>query len=344
MKKTVLGIFFAIMLCTLTSFASNGSIPDEIFNGLSSVVDIQNALHGVGNSVVLPQGSDFGSKVSYTRDRNSASMTINVMGLEDARIEESAQQIVIDIPQKVLESNLLSEPAEYTYDLQDRLVAEHQLVRLDKDAQLIVRLKEEVTYTISKNPYGIIISLTKTNLTTPRVILDPGHGGKDPGAISKINGVYEKSLTLKTALALRDMLQQRGYEVIMTRDSDVYPTLTERAALANDMDGDIFVSIHYNATTKASISGIETYAYSTPDNQYLAEQIHRSLIESTGAVNRGVKSGNKLVVLNRTKVPAVLLELGFLTNANEANLVTQEHYQSTLTMAIADGIDRYFGR
>ena len=154
----------------------------------------------------------------------------------------------------------------------------------------------------------------------------------------------EKALALRTGLLLRDSLVSKGYDVTMTRDSDWYPALTDRSAQANMMDADAFISIHYNSAGATSASGIETFAYATEDNKRLASSIQAQLIANTGAANRGVKNGNKLIVLNTTKVPAVLLELGFLSNPTEAKRMLENDYQNTLAESIAKGVDIYFGR
>lgn len=287
---------------------------------------------------------EFSSRVDYKRDRNSSTMTISLVGADTLSVSEQSNMISVQIPDSVMEQNGLQNvlTQEGVYD--DRLISSYIYTDGEGTNNLQINLKQNVTYSISKNAYGFIISFNKKISSTPRIVIDPGHGGKDPGATSKTTKVQEKALALKTSLNLRDSLVKKGYEVIMTRDADYYPTVPDRAVLANQMDADVFISVHYNSTTKPTVYGIETWAYNTPDNNALAEALHRNIIGSTGARNRGVKDGRKLIVLNTTKVPAVLLELGFLSNPNEARLVMQEHYQKTLVQAITKGVDDYFGR
>ena len=174
-----------------------------------------------------------------------------------------------------------------------------------------------------------------------RVVIDAGHGGKDPGT----NGgaLIEKDITLAVALLVQDLLQDADYEVIMSRTDDEYPELMERAKLVQEYDAPIFVSIHCNAAENiTSANGIETYA--APDDAAdadLAAYLQAALINATGANDRGVKE-SRLVVLTQNPAPACLVELGFMTNPAECAKLGDEDYQQLLAQAIADGIDNYF--
>ncbi len=174
-----------------------------------------------------------------------------------------------------------------------------------------------------------------------RVVIDAGHGGKDPGT----NGgaLLEKDITLAVALLVQDLLEDADYEVIMSRTEDEYPELMERAKLTQEYDAPIFVSIHCNAAENiASANGIETYiAPSDAADADLAAYLQDALIDATGANNRGVKE-SRLVVLTQNPAPACLVELGFMTNPAECTKLGDEDYQQTLAEAITNGIDNYF--
>ena len=190
------------------------------------------------------------------------------------------------------------------------------------------------------------------------VYLDAGHGGYDPGA--SYFGISEKSLTLAIQSRVKAKLEAEGYRVVTTRTSDTYVDLTDRSRAANASESDIFVSIHINASGSSAAQGIETYYYQ-PYAEYpsrinatyhanptrlsmsdtLANAIQSSLINATGAHNQGVKR-QTFAVLRETTSPAVLLELGFLSNPQEATRLNSSAYQETLANAIVAGIKRYY--
>ena len=190
------------------------------------------------------------------------------------------------------------------------------------------------------------------------VYLDAGHGGYDPGA--SYFGISEKSLTLAIQSRVKAKLESEGYQVVTTRTSDTYVDLTDRSRAANASESDIFVSIHINASGSSAAQGIETYYYQ-PYAEYpsrinatyhanptrlsmsdtLANAIQSSLINATGAQNQGVKR-QTFAVLRETTAPAVLLELGFLSNPQEAARLNTSSYQETLANAIVAGIKSYY--
>ena len=190
------------------------------------------------------------------------------------------------------------------------------------------------------------------------VYLDAGHGGYDPGA--SYFGISEKSLTLAIQSRVKAKLESEGYQAVTTRTSDTYVDLTDRSRAANASESDIFVSIHINASGSSAAQGIETYYYQ-PYAEYpsrinatyhanptrlsmsdtLANAIQSSLINATGAQNQGVKR-QTFAVLRETTAPAVLLELGFLSNPQEAARLNTSAYQETLANAIVAGIKSYY--
>lgn len=179
------------------------------------------------------------------------------------------------------------------------------------------------------------------------VVIDAGHGGTDPGASSTHDGVkyVEKNLNLTVAKKVRDILTANGVRVEMTRSGDTYPTLWERSALANKLGASMFVSIHSNAIeNRADVNGIMVF-YSNTNNgtrygltsKKLATDIYKNMISYTNADERGVKT-EQHVVTRTSEMPAVLVEMGFLTNAVEAANMANGGYQDKLASAIADAI------
>ncbi|WP_159446070.1 GW dipeptide domain-containing protein [Carnobacterium iners] len=196
--------------------------------------------------------------------------------------------------------------------------------------------------------------LNRIDLFKNVVVLDPGHGGTDPGA--RAGGINEKDLNLTVAKKVELKLEQAGYEVVMTRSTDKFLELSERAATANRANPDIFVSIHTNSFNTL-VYGIETFSYNKngdPNNilkandpsrllnsSLLSQNIQNSLISNTNAFNRGAKKANFHVV-RETWMPAVLVEIGFVDNTTERNKLVTNTYQEKIATGIVGGIQTYF--
>ena len=197
------------------------------------------------------------------------------------------------------------------------------------------------------------------------VIIDPGHGGVDAGAVNKSG--TEARYNLNVARTLQAGLKAKGFKVIMTRDSDVSRSLNERVALANRYPNAIFVSIHFNASSRTSARGIETFTlspvgvahygrglknsdfkqrsgnYQDSANIALATAIHgcmKERVEKYNVPDRGIKRA-RFSVLSSIKNPAILVEGGFMSNPSEARLIESTVYQSTIATAIYEGIFKY---
>lgn len=168
-----------------------------------------------------------------------------------------------------------------------------------------------------------------------RIALDAGHGGSDPGAVYK--GRQEKVDTLDLTLAVGDILKKNGIDVYYTRTTDEYETPFKKATDANNSGADLFVSIHRNSSENPNqYSGVETLVYSdTGLKAEVARNINNQL-EDAGFKNLGVDERKNLVVLKRTKMPAVLVEAGFINNDKD-NYLFDEEFDS-IAQAIADGI------
>ena len=170
------------------------------------------------------------------------------------------------------------------------------------------------------------------------VVIDAGHGGLDTGALR--GSVLEKDITLDIALKVREILQERGMKkVVMTRTGDTTLSLADRVDIANSKKANIYVSIHVNASVKSEIKGIETHYY-TEKGYDVAQVIHKELMDTVNAEDRGLFK-SKFYVINHTEAPAVLLELGFISNEQERNSLTSNKRQTNSAQAIADGIINY---
>ncbi|MET3846516.1 N-acetylmuramoyl-L-alanine amidase family protein [Paenibacillus sp. OAE614] len=173
------------------------------------------------------------------------------------------------------------------------------------------------------------------------VVIDAGHGGSDPGTTS-ISNKHEKDFNLALALKVQELLlKEPKIEVIMTRDSDVYPTRTERVQLANTLNANAFISIHGNSVLESpQATGTETHYYQRSSSKQLAEAIHKRLVKAMGLKDRGVKN-TSLQVIRETKMAAVLLEVGFLSNASDEKAMMSDTVQYKAAQAIVDGIKEY---
>lgn len=178
------------------------------------------------------------------------------------------------------------------------------------------------------------------SLTGKVIVLDPGHGGRDVGAIGVSTNV-ESDYTLKTANVLKRMLEEHGATVVLTRDTDRYVPLTSRSSLSNMKNADVFMSIHYNSTPEhPSARGIGTYYYNERD-QLLASYVQEGLIGYTGFRDRGIHQEN-LQVLRINHRPGLLLELGFISNLEEEREVGTHAFLDAASRGIVQGLYRYF--
>jgi N-acetylmuramoyl-L-alanine amidase len=177
-----------------------------------------------------------------------------------------------------------------------------------------------------------------TSHTFTTVVVDAGHGGKDNGAFRRYGGA-EKLATLDVATRLNRKLRESQLRTVMTRSGDVFISLDERVAIENRQKNSIFVSIHFNDSSRRAIHGFETY-YHAPMSRDLAFRIQQKLLTMRGAANRGVKTAN-FRVLRYAKYPAVLVECGFLSNRREGGEARDKEYRDMLADKIAEAIVEY---
>ncbi len=170
------------------------------------------------------------------------------------------------------------------------------------------------------------------------LVLDAGHGGNDPGA--QRGFVKEKDLTLAIAQKTREKLVESGVKVIMTRDEDSFISLSDRVAITNNLKPDLFLSVHINSLESTSdIHGIETY-YQSDMSKPLAQSIHEAIVSELEAPDRAIRKA-KFYVINRAQVPAVLAEVGFISNKSERDKLVSADYQEKIAGALAKGAILY---
>lgn len=249
----------------------------------------------------------------------------------------------------------------------------------DNNLDFFITLKSGVGFTTKEltNPGKFIFNLSKKKNHT--IVIDPGHGGKDPGAVSY--GLQEKDIVLKISKYIIDELKE-DYNVILTRDSDIFIPLGDRAKIAETNNADLFISTHLNANKNRNAKGVEVYHYSKNANSYamaiaafensvdekfgiiakdytdlivgdivyninmeksvtLAENVLKNLVENTKFQKRQVL-GARFTVLATSKVPAILVEAGFITNRQESKNLNSTWYQKRIANAIAKSVRKYF--
>ncbi|NLV91147.1 MAG: N-acetylmuramoyl-L-alanine amidase [Firmicutes bacterium] len=189
-------------------------------------------------------------------------------------------------------------------------------------------------------------SITSGSVAGKTIVIDPGHGGGNPGTVG-IGPEPEKDIVLDIAYNVKAMLEQAGARVVMTRTGDYDPglaastgQLTARARTANATGADVFISIHANWNDNPRVRGVETYHY-TNSGQGLARYLQRDVVAQTGFSDLGVKYGN-FYVLRNTNMPAALVEVGFLSNKQEAALLASPQYKEKVARGIYYGLERYF--
>ncbi len=192
--------------------------------------------------------------------------------------------------------------------------------------------------------YLKLLNQTGSVLKDRIILLDPGHGGKDPGASRK--GAMEKTIVMNVGKLVEQKLKNQGAKVIMTRTGDTYPSLADRVALSKSSFSEIFVSIHVNATTSSSAKGTETfYNLSSNENgqesKLLATKINSQIVKNASMYNRGIKE-NSFYVNRMVDIPSVLIELGFISNQADFDKLVNSKYQEIYAQSIYNGIVEYY--
>ncbi|MCX8107639.1 MAG: N-acetylmuramoyl-L-alanine amidase [Verrucomicrobiae bacterium] len=217
---------------------------------------------------------------------------------------------------------------------------------------------------IAKTLWPVLTDDGRQILTNDVIMIDPGHGGSNPGARNAATGRWEKEYTLDWAQRLKAILEKHGWKVYLTRTNDVDPGLEGRVRITDAVGAALFLSLHFNDSDgRPSESGIETYcltptglpsairrggpeetSVSFPNNLYdtenvrLAFRLQRTLVKRTGAVDRGVRRARFMAVLRNQSRPAILIEGGYLSNPREARLIATPSYREALAIAIAEAL------
>jgi N-acetylmuramoyl-L-alanine amidase len=247
-------------------------------------------------------------------------------------------RVVIDIAGAVFT------PVKQEIPVAGAVVSEIRAAQFQADpdiTRVVVVLRRKSAYTIAPAGDGssvVAIEVPEPGLRAHVVAIDAGHGGKDMGATGP-SGLLEKDLVLDIALRARELLVRAGIRVIMTRETDAFVELPDRPRLAKQQGATVYVSIHANASTRAAASGSETY-YLSPQSLMLAQMVQDELARISGLPNRGVKTANFLV-LRESDVPAVLVEVAYVSNLDDENRLRTVVFRQRLAEAVVRGVQRF---
>lgn len=220
----------------------------------------------------------------------------------------------------------------------------------DDAARIALDTTRYLAYTAEADTGGVTLDLRLPSgaggkLKDKLIVLDPGHGGNKPGAQS--NGIREKTLNLLIAQEMKAALEKTGARVILTRDGDYDINLSNRPAVADKHGADFLISIHCNALAPETLTGIETYYHpGQPSSRVLAHSIHDRLIKNTGMKDRGARLDTKLSaiglsVLRNAKVPAILLECGYIDNSRDRKLLCDDAFREKIARGVVEGLRQY---
>ena len=269
-----------------------------------------------------------------------------VSRLSGTKIQSDAKNFVEKIIANKIKSNRTSVQIYFKSSLEGNVnFSLEPASRADKkDARIVLDVKKAPAQDENLTLYG-------ANNIQKIIVLDPGHGGSDAGAIGP-TGVTEKSVSLAVSLKAQKLLTASGYNVIMTRTTDIdvaAPGVSDATELQARVDKappntDLFISVHCNAFSNGNANGVETYhAPTAVKGERLARLLNEELLRLGGLNNRGVKAA-RFYVMTHSKCPASLIELGFITNPREEKLLASNDYQQKLAQAINNAVNRYFNQ
>lgn len=290
--------------------------------------------------------------IDYVKDDiNYATLTINTQEkvAYSTAYNSGSRILTVKVPKGILSLESLDIPIEDT--LVETIAVDAS--RSDYNS-LAVKLAKNVKYedrSASKVTDEIVLAFVNDAIKNSihkntLIVLDAGHGGNDPGATSPTFGLREKEVVLDVTRKLAKLLEREGFKVYLTRENDTYVGLYNRAEIANELGADAFVSIHANAHDRTAVSGVEVLYYPDTDgrnNKNFARIVQDALVRELGSANRGIVERPKLVVTRETKMPAVLAEIGFLSNiGGEEKLLNTSIYRDRCAQALYEGIMDYF--
>ncbi|MDD4568874.1 MAG: N-acetylmuramoyl-L-alanine amidase [Tepidanaerobacteraceae bacterium] len=259
----------------------------------------------------------------------------------ELKTDKNNKKLKIVIPGVAIGTNLLDQDV---ISVKDNIIDNIQLVKV-KDSknynlEISVNLNSFTSYeTLSSPPAALIrLAIHSSPLKNKLIVVDPGHGGSEPGAI--IDNVQEKDLNLDIGLKLKKLLEANGARVFMIRDDDTFVSHFVRAGMANEIDADLFISIHNNSAGSGA-SGTETLYFPDPEKKLFAQAIQNAMTKYVGLNDRGIVERTGIVVTRETKMPSALVEVGFMSNKSDLALLMTDEFRQKVAEGIFQGIVNY---
>ncbi|WFA08919.1 N-acetylmuramoyl-L-alanine amidase family protein [Tissierella sp. Yu-01] len=332
-----------------TNYSSNDRIVRIVLDVMDGVSNPNVSIERDGDNLVITPQKSIWEFVTYDNNYNDKYISIK-------NNDKTKYDVVYDSDLKKMDITIPSEDTDLVKGIttiSDNFIEYIQVTENNDYTIVSITFKRGIEYEVlsSRSTEKIELVVRRDSsipFTDKTIVIDAGHGGKDPGAISP-NGTREKDVNLQIALKTQSLLEGLGYNVIMTRTDDTFVDLYERANIANRNGADIFVSIHHNSTLNNAINGLEILycprdqGKGKTEEQYpLADVVRKGIIASTKGADRGVIQRPGLVVIRETNMPAVLVEVGYLSNAQEEARIRDGNYQNLVVQGLVNGIQNYF--
>lgn len=299
------------------------------------------------NSKIIEDRSSWDNfTYSYNNEKTMLSLKLNNSNKHfEYDYSVSNRTLSLEIPNKFLDFPLDK------WNIYDGYLQSIEIKRGSSKSSVEIRFSKDVTIRDRSPKDSLFFEVELVNKKNDRkktIVVDPGHGGKDSGAVNSLKQL-EKTHNLIVSLKLRTALEREGYNVIMTRDTDETLNLYGRPEVANSANADLFISVHANAGLTPNAKGLEVIY--CPANKSLVEKgdqypfaksIYDNIVKLTGrSFGRGLVDGSQFVVLNRTKMPAIILETGYMSNVEENSLIWTDEYQSKIIKGVVNGVNEY---
>lgn len=259
----------------------------------------------------------------------------------ELKADRNKRQLKIVVPSIAVSEKLMN---QNVINVRDNIIDNIQLVKVkgikNYNIEIVVNLNTFTSYEMLSSPPSDIIRLAlhRSPLKNKLIVIDPGHGGSEPGAV--VGSIMEKDLNLDISLKLKALLEANGVMVQMTRDDDTFVNLYTRAGIANELDADLFISIHNNSAGSGA-TGTETLYYPRPENAIFAQAIQNAMARHVGLKDRGIVERPGVVVTRETKMLSALVEVAFMTNENDLALLMTDEFRQKAAEGIFQGIMDY---
>lgn len=301
----------------------------KLFNTVSDISDIQasNSDKTTGNLSI-----GFSKPIVHSLRRDNSKLELSIYNANRYDIEKFKNKIKNTILESARMDYLPYQGIKITIPIKKTSTIDCYENLNATQLKMTVKTPETTT-----KPFPAATPVLPQSLSGRIVVIDPGHGGSDTGALRA--GIAEKDITLDISKKVASILTKNGLHVELTRWNDTYVSLQERVEFSNSKRTDIFVSVHINSSVKPEVHGIETHYY-TPAGYEVARVLHKSIMSKISGTDRGLFK-SKFYVINHTEAPSVLLELGFISNDKERNALLTEDRKQKSAEAIAEGIINY---